>query len=246
MYTQYSHYGYRARIGLIVPSMNVTMEPEFNRMAPEGVSVHASRVLAVGKTSVESYQAMAEATARAAEELATTEPDVLAYGCTSGSIVGGDEGITNRLQEIMGPVPVVTTATAVVEAMRALGMKRISVATPYVGFVNDEEKLFLEERGFEVARILGLELGHDPAERRMIGRQPPGVAYRVGLESYTEDSDGVFISCTNFAALPIAQQLEERLGKPVVTSNQATFWAALRRAGLSDKVDGVGKLLREL
>ena len=247
MYTRSSYYGWRARIGLILPSVNLVMEPEFNRMAPEGVSIHASRVLVMGKPSVESYMSMAEATARAAEELVTAEPDVVAYGCTSGSIVGGDEAITRRIQDVVGATPVVTTATAVVEALRALGLSRIAVATPYVKFVNEEEKQYLEGRGFQVTRILGLELGDgDVLERRMIQRQSPSVAYRIAREAYTPDADGVFISCTGFAAIPIIEQLEADLGKPVVTSNQATFWAALRRAGLNDKVEGLGRLLKEM
>lgn len=246
MYTRSSHYGWRGRIGLILPSVNLVMEPEFNRMAPEGVSIHASRVLVTGKPSVEGYMSMAEATARAAEELATAEPDVVAYGCTSGSIVGGDEAITRRIQEVVGATPVVTTATAVVEALRAIGLTRIAVATPYVKFVNEEEKRYLEGHGFQVTRILGLELGDaDPLERRMIQRQPPSVAYRIAREACTPDADGVFISCTGFATVPIIEQLELDLGKPVVTSNQATFWAALRRIGLSDSVGGLGRLLRE-
>ena len=246
MYTRSSHYGWRGRIGLILPSVNLVMEPEFNRMAPEGVSIHASRVLVMGKPSVEGYVSMAEAAARAAEELATAEPDVLAYGCTSGSIVGGDEAITRRMQEAVGSTPVVTTATAVVEALRALGLTRIAVATPYVKFINEEEQRYLEQHGFQVTRILGLGIGeNDPTERRMIQRQPPGVAYRIAREAYTPDSEGVFISCTGFAAVPIVEQLEADLGVPVVTSNQATFWASLRRMGLADRIPGFGKLLKE-
>ena len=247
VYTRSSYYGWRARIGLIVPSVNLVMEPEFYRMAPDGVSIHTSRVLVLGKPSVDGYMSMAEAAARAAEELATAEPDVVVYGCTSGSIIGGDEAITRRIQGVVGMIPVVTTASAVVEALRALGLNRIAVATPYVNFINEEERRYLEDHGFQVTRILGLGLGEgDMLERRMIQRQPPAVAYRIARESFTPDSDGVFVSCTGFAALPVIEQLEMDLGRPVVTSNQATFWAALRRAGLNDRMQGLGRLLREM
>lgn len=245
MFTRYSHYGWRARVGLIVPSVNVVMEPELARMAPEGVSIHVTRLLLQGKASRESYVAMAEATSRAATELSTAEPDVMAYGCTSGAIIEGDEAVIRRIKEIVGDIPVITTAGAVVDALKALGMKRIAVATPYLQAVNEEEKEYLERRGFDVSRILGLEMGHSDTERKLIGRQPPGIAYRIAREAYTPDVDGIFISCTNFATLPIIEQLETELGKPVVTSNQATFWALLRQAGLKDKLEGVGSLLRE-
>jgi maleate cis-trans isomerase len=245
VYTKYSHYGWRARIGLIAPSLNVVMEPELSRMMPEGVSIHTTRVLLQGKATAESYLAMAEATSRAATELGMTDPDAIAYGCTSGSIIEGEEGITRRIQGAAGNVPVVTTAGAVLQALRALGLRRVAVATPYLEFVNREEKEYLESNGFEVTRILGLEMGHDEAERKMIGRQPPGIAYRIGREACTPDADGLFISCTNFATLPIIEQLEEELGKPVVTSNQATAWASLRQAGIGDRLEGAGRLLRE-
>jgi arylmalonate decarboxylase len=223
----------------------VVIEPEFYQTVPEGVSVHVARVPLRGKASVESYVAMGEASVRAAEDLAITDPDAIAYGCTSGSIIEGEEAITSRLRDAAGGVDVVTTATAVIEALRALGLKRLAVATPYVQFVNDEEKAYLERLGFEVTRILGLELGHDESERKMIGRQAPGVAYRLAIEAYSEDADGIFISCTNFATFPIIARLEAETGKPVVTSNQATLWAVLRRAGINDRLEGLGRLLQE-
>lgn len=233
------------RLGLIVPSINVVIEPEFSQAAPEGVSVHVARVPLRGKTSVESYVSMGEASVRAAEDLGIVDPDVIAYGCTSGSIIEGEEKITERLRGASGCATVVTTATAVVEAMRSLGLRRLAVATPYLEFVNREEKTYLEGLGFEVTRILGLDLGHDEAERKMIGRQAPGVVYRLAREAWTKDADGIFISCTNLVTFPVIEQLEAETGKPVISSNQATLWAALRRAGIEDRLEGLGRLFEE-
>ena len=83
----YHAYGWKARIGLIVPSTNTVNEPEFWRLAPPGVTIHTSRVLLLGQTTAESYIKMGQALDRAAEELATAEVDIIAYGCTSGSII---------------------------------------------------------------------------------------------------------------------------------------------------------------
>ena len=221
------------------------MEPELARMAPKGVSIHVTRLLLQGKASRESYIAMAEATSRASTELSAAEPDAVAYGCTTGAIFEGDEAVIHRIKEIVGDIPVVTTASAVVDALKALRIKRVAVATPYLQAVNEEEKEYLERRGFVVSRIFGLEMGHNDTERKLIGRQPPGAAYRIAREVYTPDADGILISCTNFATLPIIEQLETELGKPVVTSNQATFWALLRRVGLKDKLEDVGILFQE-
>jgi len=240
----YSPYGWRGKIGLIVPSTNTVNEPEFWRLAPPGVSIHSDRVLLLGNATQESYNAMADALGAAAQRLATAEVDVVAYGCTSGSIVCP----MPELLEQMGnhtKTPAVATAGAVVAALKALGVKKVAVGTPYVTFVNDAEKLFLEEYGFEVTSIHGLQLGETQEERRGIGRVPPEQVYRLARLVDRPEAEAIFISCTNLATIDVIHQIEADLGKPVVISNQACFWACLRLMGLPDRVEGYGKLLRD-
>jgi maleate isomerase len=234
-------YGWRARIGLIVPSSNTTMESEFWRLVPEGVSVHTARMSLVEVTP-DALRKMAEDSLRAAEELATAEVDIIVYGCTTGSLLEGIEW-ENKLRESIEKrtgIKTVTTAQAVVEALRELKAKKVVIATPYIEELNQREKAFLESNGFEVLRIKGLGI----IKNTEIGRQPPWVAYRLAKEVFLKDADAIFISCTNFRTIEIIEPLEQDLGKPVVSSNTASLWFALRALNLGISIQGYGRLLK--
>jgi arylmalonate decarboxylase len=242
--SMYSPYGWRGKIGLIVPSTNTVNEPEFWRLAPPGVTIHTDRVLLRGKATEESYFQMADALTQAAERLATAEVDIVAYGCTSGSIICPLPELLERMSE-QTRTPATAAAGAVVSALTALGARKVAVATPYVGFVNESERRFLVDAGFEVTSLLGLELGETQEERRGIGRVPPQQVYRMAVAADRPDADAIFISCTNLATLDVIQTIEQDLGKPVVTSNQSCFWACLRYMRLPTAIQGYGRLLAE-
>lgn len=236
-------YGWRARIGLIVPSSNTTMEPEFSKIMPEGVSVHTARLKLVN-VDAESLRKMAERSVEAAEDLATAEVDLIVYGCTTGSLLEGsrwEEELRLRMEKATG-ITVITTAQAVVKSLKALGARKISVATPYIEELNEREKRFLEENGFKVIKIKGLGI----VRNTEIGKQPPWVAYRLALEvARDSDADVLFISCTNFRTLEVINYLEETLQIPVISSNTSSAWLALRTLGIRDSIN-YGKLLREI
>jgi arylmalonate decarboxylase len=240
----YSPYAWRARIGLIIPSTNTINETEFWRMVPEGVTVHSARATSTGEFSEAYFQRLRDAGMRCAEDLATAEVDVIAYGCTSGSIVCPLEEIVADIEGQTG-IRTIATAGAVVTALRALGVRRVAVATPYVDFINEAEREFLQGRGFEVTSLHGLRLGETQAERRAIGRVPPEHVYRMARLVDRPEAEAIFISCTNLASIGMITRIEQDLGKPVVTSNQACLWNALRLAGIPDRVDGYGRLLSE-
>ncbi len=235
-------YGWRARIGLLIPSSNTTMEPEFYKMASEGVSVHTAR-MKLKEVTAKALVEMEEYAENAANLLRDAKVDVIVYGCTTGSLVKGvgyDLKLSAKLEEACGR-PVVTAATAVVDALKKLKAKKVCVATPYIDELNEKEKAFLEGSGFQVLKIRGLGL-RDNTE---IGKLPPTTAYRLAKEVFTPDADCIFISCTNFRTIEIIQTLEEDLGKPVVTSNQASMWAALKKLGISFHIKGYGRLLEK-
>jgi maleate cis-trans isomerase len=215
------------------------MEPELYSMAPRGVTVHTARML-LRAVTVEGLEEMEGEAEGAARLLKTAGVDLLAYGCTSGSLIGGVEWEENLRRRIEGAAeaPAVTTAGAVVEGLRALGAERVSVFTPYVDAVNCLERRFLEAHGFRVDAMRGL--GH--TDNQVIGRVPG-----PRLEAFiapAPGSDAVFVSCTNLPAVHLIEGLEERHRVPFVTSNQATMWAALRLLG-EGGVQGYGALLRE-
>lgn len=239
-----SYYAGRAKIGLIVPSMNSTLEPELARVCPAGVTLHITRVLLPGAASAESFDAMAGQAARAAEELEAAEVDVVAYCCASGSSVGGGTGVVPTIERICG-VAAFTAMDAATRALRAFRARRIALVTPYIRAVYEAERDYLEGQGFDVVALAGMELGHTQAERRSISHQPPRRTHDLARATDVAEAEAAFISCTNLATLEIVDSLERELGKPVVTSNQAICWAALRAVGISEGVTGWGRLLRE-
>lgn len=232
-------YGLRLRIGLLVPSSNTTMEPDFYRMAPEGVSVHTAR-MRLDEVTPDGLIRMADDAKRGTALLTTADVDVVVYGCTTGSLVGGvrwEEDLVDRLHDNTG-IKTMSTSGAVVGALRTLGAQRVGVATPYTDVLNRLETEFLEEQGFQVAAIQGLGL----VDNLEIGRVEREVIEEL-VEAVAGEADTIFISCTNLPALNLIDRLEKRYGRPVVTSNQASLWAALRDSSVKE-ITGYGELLR--
>ena len=235
-------YGWRGRIGLIVPSSNTTMEMELHEALPEGVSLHTARMPLKGVTEEELLK-MSALAVESAKLLKDADVHLILYGCTSGSFIGG-ENFENELEEKIEDevkIPVVTTSSAILAALNALEAQQILVLTPYTEEINKREREFLEANEFEVLDIRGMGI----VENTKIGRLEPYEAYRLAKAMFTEEADALFISCTNFRTFEIIEALEDDLGVPVVTSNQASLWYALRELEINESILGLGTLLRE-
>ncbi|MGV9801624.1 maleate cis-trans isomerase family protein [Mycobacterium sp. NPDC003449] len=229
-------YGNTARIGLIVPSVNSVVEPELAAHAPDAVAFYATRVpvaeVSRERDKIASILAMRERLPAAAAELGSLGPAALAYACTSGSFLNGRDVDADTCAELRSAsgVPAYTTSTAVVAALRALGVTRLAVVTPYIAPLADGAVNYLEQNGFRVIarRDLGLLSTLDK------GRLGAAVSARLVREADTSGADAVLISCTNWRTLDGLPALERELGMPVVSSNLATLWAGLRLAGIDD------------
>lgn len=232
-------YGWRGRIGLLVPAGNTVMEPEVQRMIPDGVSSHAARV-PLKDVTPESLGHMAGDAAAAAERVADGRMGVIAFGCTSGSFVGGpgyDQTIIDSIVEATG-VQATTTTTAVIRAFERFGVRRIALATPYTDEVTELEARTFEALGYEVVAwasggITGVADIQDC---------PPEISYRRARDVDRPEADAVFISCTGLRTIENLAKLEADLGKPVISSNQATVAEALRLLGVHDVRPGFGSL----
>lgn len=236
-------YGWRARIGLIVPSPNTVAETEFWRMAPEGVTIHTTRMLLAEK-SKDPLKDMEQFLPRVLEELRGLEVDVVAYGCTASALKTPHE---ETRDEIAGTVerPTVTTMGAVLDAFRAFGVKSVAVGSPYTDSVNEAERRYFEAQGFAVTADEGVMLFEAQKRGRHMNLVPGDAVEALAVRIDSPEADAVFLSCSDMATLDSLDRLEDRLGKPVVSSAQATFWAALRAAGIDDRIAGCGRLLRE-
>jgi maleate isomerase len=236
--------GWRARIGAIVPVSNTTNEVEFNRMTPDGVTVHFTRVPLEADPATDDFAAMLDAVGHAASELAAAGADVIAYACTSGSMACPPERLDGRITLESGK-PALTTAGAILRALEALGIRSLAMATPYTDATNARESAFIERHGFRVTGIEGMGFGGSLDKIQKISRVPPREVFDHARSVDGDEADALLICCTDLGTADILQQLEDALGKPVISSNSATFWASLRTAGIDQKVTGYGRLLSE-
>jgi len=152
--------GWRAKLGLIVPSTNSTMEPDFNRLVPEGITVHSARLKTIREASFETLSEMEKLIIPAALSLKDCEVDAICYGCTSGSFIEGpsfNERIEENIKKETG-IPAVTTTTAMVESLQGMGIKKVAVVTPYVRITNDRLVKYLDYYGIKTVSLRSFDM----------------------------------------------------------------------------------------
>ncbi len=232
---------HRARLGFILMSTDLAAEADFFDMAPAGVAVHVTRLktddYTTNETLARHIEFMADAAARIQPD---AKPDVISYSCTSGSIVIGEEPILAEIRKGAPWAIPMTLVTGVIDALRELEVTRLVVGTPYLDEINTNEARFLHAKGFEVLDIQGLNLETGIE----FGTVTPGYWKRFALEIDRPDADAIFLSCGGIRALEVAEEIEQAAGKPVITSNQAQMWSCLRRAGVTDAIDGFGRIFK--
>jgi len=231
------------RVGLIIPSSNTTMEPEFYRILPKSFTVHSCR-LRLREVTLKDLVKMEERIGEEAPKLADAGVSVIGFGCTSGSLfrgLGHDKQIEARIEKATG-IPTVATAGAVVDALKIMGIKNLAVATPYIEKINRLEKEFLSANGFRVVDLKGLCI----KDNLKIGELTSQDSYELIMKLRYEKADGIFVSCTNFATMDSVEKMEKATQRIVVSSNSATLWAMLKKCGVQVRIKGYGKLLEEI
>jgi len=232
-----------ARIGLIIPASNRMVEQEMVRHLPPGVTAHVMRLRMTGDHRG-TLDALAPRVEQAAGLLLDARCDVIAFHCTSNSTsegLAGEEKLLCALRQA-GAGRATTTATAVRHAFDALGARRIVLLTPYSTHTTEEEAGFLREAGYEVPHARGFALkGSDEY------CATPAQFWRDrAIEAARPDADAYFLSCANISVFPVIDEIEQKLGRPVVTSNQAVIWDALSLLGISDRRNCHGRLFDNL
>lgn len=231
-------FGWRLRIGMLLPSANRVSEPEFPAMLPDGVSLHTTRLKLTGSTR-EELLAMTEKVEEGAALLADAGVDLIAFHCTAVSTFDPEmEGkLKQRIEKTTGK-PATTTAEALIAAFRALDARHIVLVSPYNSEINQREVAFMGHHQITVLHEIGLNLKDGAA----FANVQPEDWYRLTLANKHNDADAYFVSCTTIRSTPVIAALERDLGKPVVTSNQALAWHALRAGKVLDPMPGFGQL----
>jgi maleate isomerase len=235
---------HRAALGLIVLATDHTIEHEWRGMLGglEGVGFYESRLMNSASITPETLREMEKEIAWATKLIRPGERiDVMAYACTSGSLVIGDENVFARIRESRPGVACTTPMAAAVAAFVKLGVRRIALLTPYVDRINQMMREHLERRGIAVPVMGSFNHENDDEVARIDARSLSEAVLEFGSHSEVE---AVFVSCTSLRVASLIENLEARLGKPVTSSNHALAWHSLRLGGFPDPIGGHGRLMR--
>ncbi len=232
----------RAKIGYVLLATEQTVQDDVIRLRPPGVGIHFARAAIADSITNESLAAQADLLADcAATLLPDGSLDVACYACTSGSLVIGEERVFAELKRGAPGAQATSLITGVIRALRQLDARRIVVATPYLDEVNRREVDYLEQAGFEVISLCGLNLEKDSDMVRVA----PDFIAEFALAQDRAEADAIFVSCGALRTLEVIGEIETRAGKPAICSNQAMIWDCLRLAGIEDRFEGYGRLLAD-
>lgn len=228
------------RIGVIALATDFNIEQDLRRIYPQGVEIFTNRVRNVNPLTIENLRSMEPGIRAAADAiLPGTDLDAMIYACTSGTVAIGIDRITELVHQACPGVPVINPVTAALSAFEHFAAKRISILTPYTSAVNREVAMSFESMGLEVLNIAGFGYEDDTA---MTYISPQDIA-DAAVEVCDPQADLLFVSCTALRASLVLEQIEQRLGKPVVSSNQVLAWHSLQQVNYPASVEGFGSLL---
>tara|TARA_B100000686_G_scaffold235175_1_gene243011 strand:+ start:1264 stop:1983 length:720 start_codon:yes stop_codon:yes gene_type:complete len=234
------NYGDRAKIGMLLPSVNRAAEPQVTAALPIGVSLHTTRLRLLSSSEAHINE-MVSNLEHSAKMLADADVDLIVFHCTAASMFapGFDDNIIQTIERVTGK-PATSTSKACLEAFKIVDARKITLTTPYVQETNDREVFFLSSHGVEVLSETGLGITGDGAA--MLAVSPEEWYKRVKAQDEPL-SDAAFLSCTAIRAVEAIDAIEEDIKKPVITSNQAMVWHALRKLNITERPKGYGMLM---
>lgn len=231
----------RARLGFIIPSSNRMVEPNMQHHLPSDIVPHFIRIGMTNRHRAPLDQLMPRIL-DAADLLNDSKCDCIVFQCTGTSMSGGvdmDRHVVSEISRATGR-PAISTASSVDAALKALSARRIVFISETKQPGHDKKAAFLREAGYELVadRAVGLA-GSDE-----YCTAPPQLWFDTAVALKNDAAEAYFISCANVSAIDVIADLEKALGKPVITSNQAALWHALRTIGARDELPGLGELFR--
>lgn len=234
----------KAALGLIVLQMDETLEAEIRTVFNQpGVALFHTRIPSDEEISSNTLKRMEKELPAVAGLLPSTHPlDVVGYGCTSGATIIGSKRVSALVNQAHPEASVTDPITAVIAALEHLNISKIGFITPYVEEVSAAMRDLLKQNGISVSGVASFEQSQDPVVARI---SPASILDAIEAVGEDDGIDAVFVSCTNLRCFDIIEQAENKIGKPVISSNQALAWHMLKLADLPTKSMGPGKLFAD-
>ncbi len=240
----------RRRIGVVIPSTNTSVEADYNDLRPPNVTLHVARIFI--NTSIDSddkaqetLRQIREGSEKAVHDVCTCRPDHLIMGMSSETFVGGLEGsraLRERMEEASG-LGVSTGSEATNLALEKIGAKRIAVLTPYQPSIDAQVELYFDDLGYEMVAMRSLRCPTATSIADVTGEEILAAIDELEAEA-SGDFDAFVQAGTNLSSWAVADEIEKRTGKPLVSINAATLWHALGALGLERSLPAAGSVFR--
>lgn len=238
----------KIRIGLLVPAGNIAFEPDFASIIPPGVTLHAHRLSFQKTYEGENTEAMDDINSglpEAAEILSKARVQIMAYGFTTATFYRGIDyarRLENTITEASGAKAVVPSL-ALLDALSHLGVRKISIVTPYPSWNNEVLKKFMEETDHEILSLVGDNRPLEEVSKNYMWHQPPEEIIDYVVNNCHPSAEAMICPCTAWRIFEVVDEIEEQLGIPVITANQATIWRVFKELHM-EAASKVGTLMR--
>ncbi len=229
------------RVGLITLASDFRIEKDFNNVIyGKDIDLYCNRIKCYNPLTNETLKKMADDIPNVTKEILPDQKlDCVAYGCTSGAIAAGYQSIFEKVNLVKPNTKVTTPITSALNALKVLGINNLSIFTPYTDEINQSViNYFKIEGGIEI-----LELSYfDIASDLDIGKVDPQHVFETLAKIDLSKSDALFVSCTALPVLSVINELEKKINKVVLSSNQTLIWDTLKEINYNNKVEGFGEL----
>ncbi len=228
------------KIGLIALASDYMIEKDFiSVIKDKKIDFFVNRIESYNPLTSENLIKMSEKVTEVTKDILPNEKiDCIVYGCTSGTIAAGYSSIEKKIKKAKPDTQVTTPSTASIKALQKLNIKKIAVFTPYPKKLNDQVVEFFKKENFEITSNSYFDIVSDID----IGKVDPEYLFDVLSKMNLNEAEALFISCTALPALAIIDKLEKKIGKVVLSSNQALIWDTLEKIGKNNSISGFGKL----
>ena len=230
------------RIGLITLASDFRIEKDFNNVIyDKNIDLYCNRIKSYNPLTNESLKKMADDIPKVTKEILPDQKlDCVAYGCTSGTIAAGYKTILEKVNLVKPKTKVTTPITSAINAFKVLKTNKISIFTPYTDEINRSLMNYFKSENIEISDLSYLDIASDLD----IGKIDPNYLFETLVNINLSQSDALFIPCTALPVLSLIEDIEKKIGKIVLSSNQVLIWDTLKQVNLKDQILNYGELFK--